>query len=416
MIPDAVVVFVAQALLFARQPIFDRHSHVWGYEMLYRSADGTSRATRSPEAWTASVSVQAVLEIGLDTLVGPALALFNVTRPFFLQHLYEFLPPERAVLEILEDTHVDDELIREIERAKRLGFKLALDDFILSGPTQALVPFADIIKVEVSRLDEEGVRLHARRLARPELLLLAEKVETHAVRRWCESAGYHLFQGYFFARPELVSGRQTPPNRMVLLRLLATIQDPEAPIGEIERLIAASGPLAHKLLVYLNSAFVALAEPIRSIRQAVMMLGLERVRICAAMLILASIDTKPHELVVAALLRARCCQLLGASRGDLDEHELFTVGLLSLLDAFLDLPLQEILDGLPLAQDVKAALVGGQGGLAEVLGIAVALERMDEERLSASPIDREASNGAYIEALRWTREFQDSLGVARAQP
>ncbi len=386
---------------------------MWGYEMLYRSVDPSSRVKRSPEAWTASVSVQAVLEIGLDTLVGNSLALFNVTRPFFLQHLYEFLPPDRAVLEILEDTEVDDELVREIERAKRLGFRLALDDFILSGPTQALVPFADIIKVEVSRLDDEGIREHARRLARPNLLLLAEKVETHEVRRCCEGAGYHLFQGYFFARPELVSGRQTPPNRMVLLRLLATIQDPAAPITEIERLIAASGPLAHKLLVYINSAFVALAEPIRSIRQAVMMLGLERVRICAAMLILASIDTKPHELVVASLLRARCCQLVGAIGGNLDEHELFTVGLLSLLDAFLDQPLQEILDGLPLAADVKAALVGGQGGLAEVLGVAIALERMDEERLDSSHLDRGATNDAYIEALRWTREFQDSLNLAR---
>jgi EAL and modified HD-GYP domain-containing signal transduction protein len=400
--------------LFARQPIFDSQARVWGYEMLYRSTDpsaeSSDRAVRSPEALTASVSVQAILEIGLDTLVGSSLALFNVTRPFFLQHLYEFLPPDRSVLEILEDTVVDDDLVREIERAKRLGFRLALDDFILSGPTQALVPFADVIKVEVSRLDEDGIQDHARRLARPHLLLLAEKVETHSVRRCCAEAGYDLFQGYFFARPELVSGRQTPPNRMMLLRLLVTIQDPNAQITQVERLIAASGPLAHKLLVYINSAFVALAEPIRSIRQAIMMLGLERVRICAAMLILASIDSKPHELVVASLSRARCCQLLGAIDGALDEHELFTVGLLSLLDAFLDQPLAEILDSLPLAEDVKAALAQGKGALAGVLDVAIALERMDEERLATSPLDRTASNDAYIEALRWTREFQDSLG------
>jgi EAL and modified HD-GYP domain-containing signal transduction protein len=377
--------------------------------MLYRSTQAAGQPAATPEAWTAAVSVQAILEIGLDTLVGSSLALFNVTRPFFLQRLYEFLPPDRAVLEILEDTPVDDELVREIERAKGLGFRLALDDFILAGPTQALVPFADVIKVEVTRLDDEGIRHHAKRLARPRLLLLAEKVETHAVQRCCADAGYDLFQGFFFARPELVSGRQTPPARVVLLKLLARIQDPSASLEEIEQLIAASSPLAHKLLVYINSAFHGLIEPVRSIRQAVMMLGVDRVRICAAMLILASIDSKPHELIVTSLQRARCCQLLGALDDKLDEHELFTVGLLSLLDAFLDQPLREILEGLPLAADVKAALLEHGGALAEVLDVAIALERMDEAKLGSANLDRSASNDAYIEALRWTHEFEESI-------
>jgi EAL and modified HD-GYP domain-containing signal transduction protein len=400
-------------LLFARQPVFDAEGRVWGYEMLYRSAQGAKNCATSPEAWTASVSVQAVLEIGLDTLCGPALALFNVTRPFFLQRLYEFLPPDRAVLEILEDTPVDDELVREIERAKSLGFRLALDDFILAGPTQALVPLADVIKVEITRLDEAGIQEHALRLARPGLLLLAEKVETHAVHRTCADAGYHLYQGYFFARPELVSGRQTPPARVILLRLLAKLQDPRATLEDIEQLIAASGPLAHKLLVYINSAFHGLAAPIRSIRQAVMMLGLERVRVCSAMMILASIDSKPRELIVTSLQRARCCQLLGALDGGHDEHELFTVGLLSLLDAFLDQPLAEILQNLPLAEDVKAALLEHAGGLADVLDAAIALEQMDEETLRAFGLDRGESSHAYIEALRWTREFEEAIGGAR---
>lgn len=380
--------------------------------MLYRPTHAADPVTRSPEAWTAAVSVQAVLEIGLDTLVGTGHALFNVTRPFFLQRLYEFLPPERAVLEILEDTEVDAELVREIERAKARGFKLALDDFVLSGATRSLVPLADVIKVEVTRLDDEGIRQHAARLRRPGLLLLAEKVETHAVRRTCYEAGYDLFQGFFFARPELVSGRQMPPARVILLRLLATIQDPAASMEEIEKLIAASGPLAHKLLVYINSAFHGVAEPIRTIRQAVLMLGLDRVRVCAAMLILASIDDKPHELITTSLLRARCCQLLGVLERALDEHELFTVGLLSLLDAFLDQPLEAILQDLPLAADVKAALVHRSGELAQVLGVAIALERMDEAHLSGSGFDRAASNDAYLQALLWTREFQAAIGGA----
>ena len=144
-----------------------------------------------------------------------------------------------------------------------------------------------------------------------------------------------------------------------------------------------------------------------------MMLGLGRVRVCAAMLILASIDTKPHELIVTSLQRARCCQLLGALEGKFDEHKLFTVGLLSLLDAFLDQPLSEILENLPLAADVKAALIQHAGGLAEVLDAAIALEHMDEDALRACGLDRGKSNHAYIEALRWTREFEETIGSAR---
>jgi EAL and modified HD-GYP domain-containing signal transduction protein len=200
---------------------------------------------------------------------------------------------------------------------------------------------------------------------------------------------------------------------VILLRLLATLQDPRATLEEIEQLIAASGPLAHKLLVYINSAFHGLAQPVRSIRQAVMMLGLERVRVCAAMLILASIDSKPHELIVTSLQRARCCQLLGALDGDHDEHELFTVGLLSLLDAFLDQPLAEILENLPLAEDVKAALLQHAGGLADVLDAAIALEHMDEETLRECGLDRGKSSHAYVEALRWTREFEETIGRVR---
>src|SRR5437870_11565676 len=145
-------------LLFARQPILDEQQRLFGYEVLYRPLRLGKNAAQDPDVKTATVSVHAVLDVGLDTLAGKAQVYFNLTRHVLAQKLYAFLPPERVVLEVLEDIGVDDQLVRDIECAKDKGYRIALDDFVLSGPTAALAPLADVIKVEVPELDADGLR------------------------------------------------------------------------------------------------------------------------------------------------------------------------------------------------------------------------------------------------------------------
>jgi EAL and modified HD-GYP domain-containing signal transduction protein len=407
-------------LVFARQPIFDTQGRVYGYEMLHRAVGKDSASFRIADAATATVSVHAVLDVGLDVLTGGALAFFNLTRPILTERLYEFLPAGRVVLEVLEDVEVDPDLVREIERAKSRGYRIALDDFVLWGSTAELAPLADVIKVEVPLLDEAELRRHARALARPDVLLLAEKVETHEVQRCCVDAGYELFQGYFFKRPELVEGKHVPPNRALTLSLLARLQDPATTIEDIERLIAANTALSYKLLRYVNSALHGVLQPIESIRHAIVMLGLDRVRTCSTMLLLAGLEDKPHELIVTALVRARHCQLLGGARNEVDPQKLFTVGLLSLLDAFLDQPMNELLAGLPVAPDIHAALLNRTGPLAATLDVAISLERMDVQSVSMNELEPQFVCSSYLEALVWANEIDAVIrtdsAIARAAP
>jgi EAL and modified HD-GYP domain-containing signal transduction protein len=392
-------------LLLARQPILDERQRLYGYEVLHRPLPLAASTSQDPDVATATVSVNAVLDIGLDTLAGNAQVFFNVTRHVLADKLYQFLPPERVVLEILEDFHVDDGLLRDIAEAKQLGYRIALDDFVLSGPTAALAPLADVIKVEVPALDEEGLRHHARELARPGLLLLAEKVETREIQRCCLDAGYDLFQGYYFARPEVVTGSRVAPDRVLLMRLLSEVHSPSATIETLEQLVVINNALAYMLLKYVNSALYGIVHPIESIRHAIVMLGLDRVRTCATMLLLSGIDSKPQELVFTALMRARSCQLIGKLQCREDPQKLFTVGLLSMLDSFLDKPMDEVLSDLPLAADIRAALLEHSGALGTALDAAIAFEARDDACVLPSGVRAEEWNKCYIDALSWTREM-----------
>jgi len=395
----------ATPLLFARQPVLNSELRLFGYEVLYRSLQLGTTDVQDPDIATATVSVHAVL----DVLAGSAQVFFNVTPNFLSQRLYEFLPSNRVVLDVNASSCVDATLVRDVEIAKQAGYRIALDDFVLSPRTEVLAPLADVIKVEVPKLDADGLRRHAQSLARPGLRLLAEKVETREVYRCCLDAGYDLFQGYFFARPELVVSSHVAPDRALILRLLSELQNPTATIESLERLVVANTALSYKVLRYVNSALHGVPNPIQSIRHAITMLGLERLRTCASMLLLAGLDSKPQALIMTALLRARFCQLIGEKLGREDPQKLFTVGLLSMMDAFLDRPIDELLKHIPLATDVRGALLYRGGPLGRALDASLAFERRDEPRMQAVGVAAEDWNGCYVGALKWTKEMSALL-------
>ena len=400
------------SVLVARQPIYDARVKVVGYEVLYRSTAVNSSTFKNGDAATASVSVNALLDIGLDTLVGPLPAFINCTRNILVQHMYEFLPAERVVLEVLEDIDPDEEVLAALTRARAKGYGIALDDFVLSERNAPFVAHADVLKVDIPRLNGDEIERHVQRLARPGLALLAEKVESHESFERCKKAGYGLFQGYFFERPQLMRGRRAPGDRMLLLRILARVQDPEVDLEEIERLVSANVSVTYKLLRYVNSAVVGAAEKIESIRHAIAMLGLERVRVCVVMLVLATFDDKPHELILTALVRARYCELLATAQRRERAQAYFTAGLLSVLDAFMDRPMDELVRELSISPELEAALLRREGPMGATLEIAVACERADWPRVQASGIDVEALRTAYLDALSWAGRTDSALSGA----
>lgn len=401
---------LAEQALVARQPICDRTNGLAAYELLFRSSRAERAHVGAPEVATAVVSVQAVMDIGLDDLVGPVRAWINLPRAAIVSEHFHFLPRERVVLEVLEDVEADRDVVDALRRARAAGYVIALDDFVLHERTAPLLELADYVKLDVLGRSELEIVSAIRAVRRPGVRVLAEKVESRDVHAIALRAGFDLFQGYYFARPEIVSGKRTPSDRNALLRLLAELQDPATPLERIETLIAADVGLGIRLLRYVNAAVFGVRERIDSLRHAVVMLGVDRLRDCVAMLLLTGLEGKPSELVTMALVRARMCEMLGANiHGDAHRH--FSAGLLSLLDAFVDQPLDEIVDVLGLSQELSDALLLHSGELGASLSIAQACERADWSSLEGGRWDAETLRSCYVEAMSWSGRVKSSLAA-----
>jgi EAL and modified HD-GYP domain-containing signal transduction protein len=314
------------------------------------------------------------------------------------------------VLEVLETVNAEPEVLHALRRARELGYQIALDDFVRNDRTSGLLDYADYVKVDVLGLSESQIVDAYRELQRPGLRLLAEKVETRAVHEHALRAGFDLFQGYYFARPEIVERHRLPSDRNALLRLLSELQDPATPLERIETLIAADVGLSVRLVRYVNAAVFGVRQKIESLRHAVVMLGIDRLRECVAMLLLAGLDGKPSQLVTLALVRARMCEMLGEhSRGQAHRH--FSAGLLSLLDAFLDQPLEEIVQQMGLTDDLNDALLRRSGDLGSSLRAAEACERAEWEVMDGTSWDPGTLRTCYLEAMTWTGRVQSILAA-----
>ncbi len=402
--PDPQTDQTPPAILFARQPIFDRQLRVVGYELLFR--DDLNRLS-APAAFdgdmaTNQVMVNAFIESAISEVCEGRPAFINMTR----HRLAEPIPfsPHRVVLELLETIKWDRALHRDLMRLSEQGYRLAMDDFLLKDMASPLLRFAHIVKLEFPSISVGALTGAVSRLKGLPVQVLAEKVETRDEFRRAEAAGCDLFQGYFLARPEIVRGRRMPNNRLSVLRLLAMVNKPETDLQEVTALIRQDSLLSVRLLRVINSAALRRAQEVTSINTAVMLLGLDRIRALVSMLALTKLEDSPHALQVQALTRGRFCERLAARIGLLDTDAAFTVGLFSCLDAFFEVPLAELLDELPLHRSLPRAILHREGMLGLLLDTVLGLERGDWDRIQW---DRLASQGADAQAV--AEEYRDSL-------
>ncbi|MCG5540621.1 MULTISPECIES: EAL and HDOD domain-containing protein [unclassified Halorhodospira] len=389
-------------VFLARQPVFDRELRVCGYELLYRGGREDSARFVDGDAATATVILNAFMEIGLRAVTGGQPAYLNLTRRFLLQQPVPF-PQHEVVLEVLEDIEPDAELRGALCRLSRQGYRIALDDYLLDGSgRERLLPCVDMVKVDVLGMAPQEIVRHARTLQRQGVpALLAEKIESQEVMELCRAAGFDYFQGFFLSRPSTLSRRSVPHNRLPLLRLIASLQRPELDVREIERIIGQDVSLSYKILRYLASPLFPTRD-IDSIRAAVLYLGRRQLANWAVLLAMTSYGDQPSERIVALLVRARTCeQLVRHRHGGSDPGAAFTVGLFSGLDAVLDAPLSVICAELPLSTEVRQALLELEGPYGGILAAVLAQERGDWERLAGSGIEPLQVNHHYLEALRW---------------
>ena len=401
-------------IFVGRQPIFDRQLNVVGYELLFRGFEADEANVVDGDLATSQVIVNTFMEIGLDRLVGNGLAFMNLTRRFLIDEYPLPVMQGRMVLEVLEDVKVDEALVNALRRLSRQGYQIALDDVVHPEDVSPLLEIADIVKIDLLAVDQDRLGEHVATLREYGVRLLAEKVETHEDMELCLDLGFDCFQGFFLSRPKVVSGRRMPASRLAIVRLLAELQNPYIEFGELEAIVRQDVALSYRLLRLINSAFFSLPTKITTIRQALTLLGIQQVQAWLSLLLLAKIDDKPRALMTTAMTRAKMCELLAMAANEPGPEADFTVGLFSVLDALLDLPMEEVVTALPLSDEVTAALLESQGHLGAALDCALAYERGDWDAVSYLSLTPEEIRDAYLESLDWTMRAGALLGKGAA--
>lgn len=392
----------------ARQPIFDRAKRLYGYELLFRgNLERLLDAAAIGDAATSSVLMHGFLLIGVDTLTHGHPAFINLTRKLLVEDVITVLPPEWVVVEILEDIEPDREVIQACRRLKKAGYKLALDDFVDGSPLSLLLDWADIVKIDFLATSYHERQALIRGLRKGKSQLLAEKVETQEQFQEAMDAGYSYIQGFFFSRPQLMAARDIPAYRLHFLNTLYELQQPNVSYDLLETLILRDLSLSYKLLRFVNSAYFGLRHQVKSIRQALVLLGLDEVRKWAVLLALAGIGhDKPAELTIHAAVRGKFCEFIGVEAGyQAQATDLYLTGLLSLLDGFVDRPLGEIVDDLPIDERIILALKEQTGPFAPIYQLALAYERAaweDAERLTIRlGLPPQRLPAIYRQAVQW---------------
>ena len=390
----------------ARQGILDARGHLIGYELLYRDgANGVPCATGADMAG-ARLLADAVLDLRLDTITDGRTAFINLTRSLLLSGAATLLRPEVAVFELGEDISVDGDVLEACHNLSASGFRLALDDLSPGSANEALLPFAAFGKTDVRKRSATEVADLAKRLAPRGVPLVAKNVDTRAVFEWTREAGCTLFQGYYFCRPQTRSGGALTANH-THLRLLSALNQPRLTMDELEELVKQDAVLSLRVLQCINSAAFAIRREVRSIREALVLLGMGPIRKWASVWCLAKLTVgATSELATIAMLRARACELM-AQELDVDTNEMFLVGLCSLLDAMLNRPMKEALAELPLSETARRALLGEKNPLRAVLDAVMAYEAGSWEEALASDLihDEAILPRVYGNALAWAREI-----------
>ncbi len=395
------------AFYIARQPILDAQGNTYGYELLFRSTvNNAYDASVDGDTATARVLVNTIVEAGLDSIVGKSMAFVNLTQRFLESpEMLDLLVPGRCVLEVLEDVQVTDEVLKGVESLRAKGHIIALDDFVNAERFARLLPLAHIIKYDITQHSMDalvGYRLVDAQAGR---LSLAERVETHDEFKALQAAGFHYYQGYYFAKPSMISGSQLPPNKIAVLQLLEKINDSGTCIDELAETLSRDVSLSVRTLNYVNSPLSGLCIEVNSIVHAATLLGRNQIRNWVALLAMTGMDDKPPELSKMALTRARFCQLMAKHQGRGDDAMYFTIGLLSLLGALMDTELEAALNKVSLHHEIRDQIVARRGPGGQMLNTVAQLENLEPQ---VGALDK-AVGPIYQEAIAWTEQTFEIL-------
>jgi c-di-GMP-related signal transduction protein len=411
----------SEDIFIGRQPILDREQKLVAYELLFRSGSHNAAGIRDHVSATANVISRAFVDFGIEAALGPHKGFINCDEKLLHSDMLEALPADKIVLEVLETVEVTPEIVARCTELKARGFTLALDDFIhFEDRFRPLLDLAEIVKVDLTTLDDAALLKTTRKLQQWPLRLLAEKVDSAEQAKRCHDLGYALFQGYYFARPTVIAGKKLRHSEVALLRLLSLILE-DADSDALESVLKQEPGLTVSLLRLTNSVATGTKARVTSLGEAIKVLGRRQLQRWLQLLLYAAPAAGPFPtaLLQLAATRGRLMELLAAQMrtGSKEfEDRAFMTGIMSLVPAAMNVPLAEIVQSIRLAAEVRAALETGRGELGTLLKLTEALEgRADAEYAALTAalpgLDGAAVNACLTQALAWSNEIGEGAAA-----
>ncbi len=403
----------------ARQPILDRDQALVAYELLFRRASYGGADVVDDLSATASVIAHAS-ELGMAQVIGGSLGFFNVDAAVLMSDIVTFLPPEKTILEILETVVVTPEIVARVAELHKVGYKFALDDVVEdSEGLRKLLPYLSIIKIDIAQTARVTLAPLCAMLGRTHAKLLAEKVETREEFAQCLALGFDLFQGYYFARPVIISGKKLTPAQLAVVQIMALLEA-DADTIEIERCIKHDAAIGIMLLRLVNTPGVGVPRRIDSLSQALFVLGRRQLQRWLQIMLYAEERhgaQRVSPLLSMAATRGKLLELMAQKHYPRDRtiaDRAFAVGIMSLMDALFGIPMVNILEHMPVADEVRDALLAREGPFGDMLHLVEYLEHMQDSGIHAMPaFERLQLSGEDLAAMQ-VAAFEWSDNVAHS--
>ena len=393
-------------MYIARQPIFTKKMGIYGYELLFRSDSNAETFGNTASAAATANVLGALLEQGIDQVVGRARAFINFDYEFIMSDVMELINPKILVIEVLETVKPDEDLTNRLNKLRQIGYKIALDDFMEKYSSYPIVPIADIIKYDVMATPLDTIEQDVKEALSQNKLLLAEKIETKEVFQKAVEMGFHLFQGYFFSKPHIVGGASVKKSSAAIYsRILNELKKPEPSYDVIVGIIESDASLAYRAMRLISNKQ---ENVIASLKRVLLRMGLKELERWINVLMLQELSTdKPDELMKLSLIRSKFGEFVAANSSYRKRKaEVSMMCLFSLLDAILDKPMSEALTNVMISSDVVQALVYGDGSLEPICKLLSAYERGDWDKVGEAAVEirinPELLFQGYMEAIQWS--------------
>jgi len=398
--------------LIGRQAILDRNGNTFGYELLYRESinKNVSKTNLDGNAATSRVIINAFINLGIEKIAKKGVVFINFTRDLIIDKVYEMLPKDKIVIEVLEDVLAEQEILDSLRNAKKQGYTVALDDFVFLDHLEQLVKLADIVKVDFLELSRGEIKKQVEKYKKYRPKLLAEKVETEDDHKFALDLGFELFQGFYFTKPLIKTKKDLMPYQASIVKALNIINNPSSEPEDIIKVIIGDLYLNTKLLSLVNSPYFGLKTKVKTAKKATSILGSKKAKEWLNILLISKLaENKPQELVILSTIRAKFSELLAKPFG-LDPDNAYYMGLFSLIDSILGTKLEKILKEINyLDEEIKKALLGKRNNYRELLDFIILYENGDFDSAEAAilkyGLNSKNINALYMEAI----DFADSV-------